>query len=190
MSNILIFDTETTGLPKKKNFNEYHDPQKLNYYDSSRIIEIGYIIYNSEEEKIKENSFLIKPNNFKIENTYIHGITQIDAELNGINIIDGLKKFNDDLKDVGVIVAYNCQFDIHVLISECYRNEYNELIKTLKTKDIQCCMKLAQSKLSLLKYIKLKTLYETLFSTNIIQKHRALSDCDICAKCYFKLIYY
>ena len=190
MSNILIFDTETTGLPKRKSFNEYHDPKKLKYYDSSRVIEIGYIIYNSEGEKIKENCFLIKPNNFKIENTYIHGISQIDADLNGKNIVDGLKIFNDDLIDVKTLVAYNCEFDIHILISECYRNEYTELIKTLKTKDIQCCMKLAQNKLSLLKYMKLKVLYETLFSTKIIQEHRALSDCEICGKCYFKLINY
>tara|TARA_B110000208_G_C11771430_1_gene430422 strand:+ start:73 stop:645 length:573 start_codon:yes stop_codon:yes gene_type:complete len=190
MSNILIFDTETTGLPKRKSFDQYHDPKKLKYYDSSRVIEIGYIIYNENGEKIKENCFLIKPNNFKIENTHIHGISQIDADLNGIEIKKGLEIFNNDLKNIKVLVAYNCLFDIHVLMSECYRNEYTELIKTLKTKKIECCMKLAQTKLSLLRYMKLKVLYETLFKTQIIQQHRALSDCEICGKCYFKLINY
>jgi len=45
------------------------------------MIEIAYIIYAKNGEKIKENSFLIKPDEFKINNSFIHGITQQNPEL-------------------------------------------------------------------------------------------------------------
>ena len=90
--NILVIDTETTGLPNRPSFNKYYNPMICKHYDSSRIIEIGYIIYNEQGQKIKENSFLIKPDNFIIENTHIHGISQIDANTNGIDIKEGLSR--------------------------------------------------------------------------------------------------
>tara|TARA_B110000208_G_C11659028_1_gene390907 strand:- start:437 stop:1006 length:570 start_codon:yes stop_codon:yes gene_type:complete len=185
--SILIIDTETTGLPNRPSFNKYYNPMRYNHYDSSRLIEIGYIIYNEQGEKIKENSFLIKTNNFKIENSHIHGITQIDTDTNGIDIDDGLNKLNEDLQNIKVIVAHNLLFDINIILAECYRNENSDLIKTIKSKLGECSMKLAKKKFKLTKYPKLINLYEMLFNEKPIQEHRALSDCELCGKCYFKL---
>ena len=46
----LIFDTETTGLPKKNDFSLIN------------MIELGYIIINEKFEIIKESNNLIKRN--------------------------------------------------------------------------------------------------------------------------------
>ena len=46
MTKVLVFDTETTGLPIFNN-RDYHDPSLLEFYDSSRVIELGYIIYEN-----------------------------------------------------------------------------------------------------------------------------------------------
>ena len=42
---ILIFDTETSGLPTLAGGRYHLNPKKFDYYESSRIIEIGYAIY-------------------------------------------------------------------------------------------------------------------------------------------------
>ena len=187
MSNIIVIDTETTGLPKTKGFNNYHDPKYSQYYDSSRLIEIGYIIFNNKGEKIKSNSFLIKPNKFLIKNTFIHGITHKDAVTNGIELNEGLNILNEDLNNIKTIVAHNILFDINIILSEAYRCNNNTLIDNIKDKELECSMKLGKDVLKLSRFPKLTLLYKTLFNKEVVQDHRALSDCILCSECYFKL---
>ena len=44
----MILDTETTGLPASK------DPTEIYKFNNARLIELGYIIYDSTGKKIKE----------------------------------------------------------------------------------------------------------------------------------------
>ena len=187
MSNIIVIDTETTGLPKTKGFNDYYDPKYLQYYESSRLIEIGYIIFSNKGEKIKSNSFLIKPNKFLIKNTFIHGITHKDANNKGIELNEGLNILNKDLTNINIIVAHNILFDINIILSEAYRCNNNTLIDNIRSKKLECSMKLGKDVLNLSRFPKLVVLYKTLFNEDIKQDHRALSDCILCSKCYFKL---
>ena len=115
----LVFDTETTGLPTMKRFNVYHEPSLVNYYKNSRIIELAYIIYDEEGNCVKTESNLVKPNNFIIENSHIHGITQENAVENGKDIESVIQLMNNDLTNVDTIVAHNIDFDINILLSEC-----------------------------------------------------------------------
>src|SRR5690348_2096127 len=59
-TNKLFFDTETNGLPITKGFDKYYSARETKYYDNSRLLEIGYIIYNNKNKKIKEVCHLIK----------------------------------------------------------------------------------------------------------------------------------
>jgi DNA polymerase-3 subunit epsilon len=184
----LFIDTETSGLPITKNF-KYYNPKNTKYYDNARIIEIAYIIYDDNNVKIKEVSALIKPSGFVIENSHIHGITMDDAIKEGLNISDVLEKMYDDLfqYSVSCIIAHNINFDINVLLAECYRlnksHLYNSIIKIRK----ECTMHLGKIYLKSTKNPKLNILYEHLFNKEVIQEHRALSDAKICAACYFKM---
>ena len=86
MIRYLIFDTETTGLPKKNDFSLIN------------MIELGYIILDEDFKIIKESNNLIK-GEYEIPEfiTKLTGITKskIDENGNSINIV--LKEFiNDD----------------------------------------------------------------------------------------------
>ena len=61
--NKLFIDIETNGLPFYKGYNKYYDPIEIEYYNTARMIEIGYIIYDNNKNKIKKISHLIKHDN-------------------------------------------------------------------------------------------------------------------------------
>ena len=208
--NILIFDTETTGLPKfKKNmykkesnpFNDYHSPSQYKYYDGSRLIELGYLIYNSNRELILSKSILIKPDRFLIQNSNIHGIEHDFASQNGKVISEVLKEFAQDITSCNTLVAHNLPFDFHILLSECYRFVVNTpngllssppeiqiIINKFKVMEKFCTMTDGMRIMNLTRRPKLSVLYQDLTKNTWEQKHRAEDDAKACAECYWKLL--
>jgi DNA polymerase III epsilon subunit-like protein len=184
--NKIFIDTETTGLPIMIGYNRYHPYYQLEYYDKSRMIELGYIVYDSDNNKIKEFNKLIKPNNFEITNTEIHGITNDQAINEGISIVDALKELEQDLKYADTIIAHNINFDINIILSEASRAKCTKLVESLHKKVKKCTFKLAQSIYK--KNFKLVNLYSHLFNKEIVQDHRALSDVKILVDCYYELL--
>jgi DNA polymerase III epsilon subunit-like protein len=194
--NTLFIDLETNGLPKFVKFNTYHDPslkENEKYYDTSRIIEIAYIICDDKNIVLKEYSTLIQPDNFEITNTNIHGITIDDCISKGRKIRDVFKNLIDDLKSVDKIVAHNVKFDYNVLLSEYYRynldREYNFNFNKIK----KCCtmdmgLTYMKKRSNVTKYPKLTELYKYLFDEDIVQEHRALSDVIYCMGCYYMIV--
>ena len=184
----LFIDTETNGLPITKNYS-YYNPKNTKYYDKSRIIDIAYIIYDENNVKVKEVTSLIKPDGFLIENTDIHGITFENAMNYGLNIKDILQEFYIDLCEYNVttIISHNINFDINIILSECYRLKFNDLINTILKINKECTMNIGKNYMKSNKNPKLIVLYEFLFHKEIIQEHRALSDTKICLECYFKM---
>ena len=109
------------------------------------------------------------------------------------NICVKSKKYlcdNIDLKSVKKIIAYNANFDYNVLLSEAYRNDCTDLIKSLQEKEIICAMKFAKKELNLSRHMKLIDLYNELNNSNDKQDHRALKDIEMTANCFFKLLKY
>lgn len=185
ITNIMIIDTETTGLPNMLGFDSYYNPSLVEKYDSSRMIELGYVIYDNKQRLIKEYSSLVKPDRFTINNSEIHGITQEDAERDGKSIINVLNDLSKDLTDVHLIVAHNVNFDINIILSECYRSGHNNLVKKIKSINTYCTAKASRCIYG--KHLKLIDLYEKLHGKDINQEHRALSDAKYCSECYFSL---
>lgn len=185
--NKIFIDTETIGLPITKGFDNYYSPRETKYYDSSRMIEIGYIIYNSNNEKIKEVCRIIKPDNFKITNSKFHGITNEKANTDGKKLEDILIELNNNLLSCDTIIAHNIGFDINIILAEAYRTKNTDLVKNIKEKNKECTMKIAQKLMNVYKSPKLIETYEYLFKKPIVQEHRALSDVIICADCYYKM---
>jgi len=187
--NVLIFDIETTGLPERKGFNNYYEPCETKYYNNSRMIELGYIICSNSGILIKEVDDLIKPDNFSINNSNIHGITNVMANGFGKDINIVLNDLNNDLKNVNTIIAHNINFDYNILLSECYRylDSEHSIITDLKSKEQICTMKMGKDFLNVYKYPKLVDLHKNLFNRDIKQEHRALSDVKLCAECYYRM---
>ncbi len=184
----LIFDLETSGLPATYGFSKYYDPSKLIFYDSSRIVELAYQLYESKN-LIKEYSQIIKPVGFKISNERFHGISHKKALDEGENILDVLEQLTNDIesKNSLTIVSHNLAFDYNILLSECHRNKHQKLNDLLSKANKYCTMKGGKQLIQTRKHPKLTELYKYLFDEPINQEHRALSDTQICAKCYFAM---
>lgn len=189
MDLILIFDTETSGLPPFKmvqNRRTIASPERyLKYWDECRIVEIAWEVYQSDGTFVKSYTSLIRPDTFQIssESTKIHGITHEEAFDKGKPIQEVLSTFQNDLQKVHTIVAHNIDFDYNVILSEYLRQSLS--IDSLKTKTQICTMKdYLQSNR---KWPKLKELYYECFQEELQQTHRALDDAQACAKIFFNL---
>ena len=194
---IMVLDTETTGLPLFSKYHTFYNPKDFTKYDISRVIEIGYYIYNIDGDIIKKNDILIKPSGFKIENSEIHGITNENADINGVPLINALEQFYIDLYKCDTIIAHNLKFDMNIILAECYRNQknndnnisiYSNIINKMSSMKQICTIQLAKDKLKLEKRIKLIDLYKMIIKKDWIQKHRAEDDARICAECYWHLL--
>ena len=78
----LIFDTETTGLPKKFN-------APVSDIDNwPRCVQIAWQLHDYDGSLIENNDFLIKPDNYDIpyQSEKIHGISTALAEKKGESI--------------------------------------------------------------------------------------------------------
>jgi DNA polymerase III subunit alpha len=192
---IIVFDTETTGLPPRPSrFKKYHNPKtEYMFYDSSRVVELAYIVYMYDDVThthtvVHSHASLVSPNDeFVIMNEAIHGITQEMAVNYGRPIKNVLCDFLEALSNVDIIVAHNIEFDMNIILAEFYRAKLDP-IKLLPIQQV-CTIRLAMDVLKLDKYPKLIDLYNKLHPRldSCSQTHRALDDTEKCAESYFAL---
>ena len=130
--NTMVLEAETTGFPASE------DPKELDKFNNARLIELGYRIYDSTGKKIKEYVSLVKPDNFIISNTYIHGISQQDAISNGKSILAVLNELSTDLDTIDVFVCHHISFDMNIILSESHRANMQDLVKKIESKEKLC----------------------------------------------------
>lgn len=184
----LTIDLETIGLPIEMKRFVFFDPSETKMYDNARIVQIGYIISDDNNNIIKENSMIIKPDNFEVKNEHVHHISQKIAEEQGQSMITVFETLKQDFKECDTIISHNLNFDYNVLMSEIIRYDEKELYQILFDMKKFCTMLEGQKRLKINKWPKLTHLVEQFFP-NIIwnQKHEALDDAQYCFKCYVKL---
>jgi len=201
MVNFLILDTETTGLPKSPSFGKYYTPEDSSKYESSRILEVGFIIYDENFTNRYEYNELRKPEGFTFGPEPLQyswgekkgqNINDIDLTMcnkDGITmkeIFDNMIKLIGEYK-VSAILAYNIRFDINVLLSEAYRIKHYKMIHILESITKYCIMEYGKKYLSETFYNNAKTgfkygaeiVYNKLHNTQEKELHRALDDCKL-----------
>jgi DNA polymerase III epsilon subunit-like protein len=199
---ILVFDTETTGLPRKKKYygpatytgsfigGAYHNYVLSKNYDSSRIVQIAAVLYKYDKNSFvycDSKCFKIKPRGFVISNSHMHGITHQDAVENGVEFNEAIAKLSPYVEQASLVVAHNAAFDINVLAAEMYRhrmiNEINKFFAVPKFCTCQFSKKLYG------KMLKLSVLYKTLTKKeNPYQQHDALGDCLALGDCVNEML--
>ena len=207
---VLVFDTETTGLPKSKIIN--NDSLSLWPY----IVQFSYVIYNFSEFKIESmvDSVIRIPEQIEIsqECTNIHGISKEICDSKGVDLKDILFTFIEDVYSCDVIVGHNIQFDINMVKVELlrliqgtyyfekfYLEEFYEFLNNLPKDKIYCTM---QSSIVLCgikmkdkfgkeynKFPKLLELYIKLFDSVPKNLHNSLNDVFVCLRCFGELKY-
>ena len=109
---VLIFDTETTGLPSKR-VGANAGPDNWPH-----LVSIAWMVLDSETNKIlTQKSYVIKPQNWIIpqDSSDIHGIIHHYAERYGADLAAVMDEFLTTEHDV--IVTHNMAFDENVMVN-------------------------------------------------------------------------
>jgi DNA polymerase-3 subunit epsilon len=183
--NILFFDTETTGIPRN-----YNAP--IEDVDNwPRLVQLGWIRFDENQNKLGESEFVIKPEGFEIsaEVSKVHGITQEKALTDGLPVAWVLGAFSGNLLKSDMIIGHNLSYDVSIVGAELFRLG---LPNILSAKSQVCTMKSSTSYCQIpggrpWKWPKLYELHQKLFNEPLVQTHTALDDIQNTAKCYFEL---
>ena len=189
---VLIFDTETTGLPR---FRVTHNSNNISTWPY--IVQLSYILYDTDKNKIitTYDSIVKVPKNIIIseESSNIHGISNGMSQKSGYDIKDILKIFNIALEKCDLLVGHNLEFDIDMILAESLRNSipYELIIThnnycTMKNSKNLCNIKAKSYKGGF--YIKYQSLKEThikLFNVEPKNLHNSFNDVLVCLRCYY-----
>ena len=185
----LIFDTETTGLPKN---------WKAPITDTDnwpRCVQIAWQLHDEMGELIEDQNYLIKPDNFEIpyESQKIHGISTELALEDGKSLDEVLEKFNQSLEKSSFVIGHNVNFDINVIGCEFYRKQLKNGLISKKlldtcTEDTALLCELPGGRGGKYKLPTLIELYEFLFEVSFKEAHNATADVEATARCFLELI--
>jgi DNA polymerase III epsilon subunit-like protein len=109
---LLIFDTETTGLPTRR------EPASKGPNNWPHIVSISWIVLDTDTNiELTHKSYIVRPDNWYIpvESTRIHGITHEEAATQGTPLITVMNAFLTEPCDAWV--AHNLEFDLGVIIN-------------------------------------------------------------------------
>lgn len=191
---VLVFDTETTGLPTERNASIF-DTHKWPH-----VVQLSYIVYDTLQQTVVHwaddlvqvgRDVLITP-----ESIAIHGLTPERCQLEGRPLVDLLKAFHAAVLGADLLVGHNLAFDKQLLMVECNRLKLMQPFTlggvrkpefcTMK-KLTQACQLTAVNKTTgetYPKYPTLSELHQHFFQCKPTVVHDALADVVICLRCY------
>ena len=185
----LIFDTETTGLPKS-----WAAPI-TDTNNWPRCIQIAWQLHDEMGNLVEHQDYLINPEGFNIpyDAERIHGISTELAQQQGIQLKEMLEKFNIALSKAKYIVGQNVGFDINIMGCEFHRMGINSPMSQMPILDT--CTEVTASLLKLpggrggrFKLPTLTELHQYLFNQPFAEAHNATADVEATTRCFFELI--
>ena len=185
----LIFDTETTGLPKR------WDAPLSDSENWPRCIQIAWQIHDASGELIAHQDYLIQPTGFTIpfDSEQVHGISTALAEEQGVSLSEVLEDFQAAIKGVAYVVGHNISFDRNIMGAEFLRQgledplEGKTVIDTCTEETATLC-KLAGGRGGKFKLPTLGELYVHLFQVQFEEAHNATADVEATARAFFELL--
>jgi DNA polymerase-3 subunit alpha len=185
----LIFDTETTGLPRS-----FKAP--ISDVDNwPRVVQLAWQLHADDGSLVEHKDFLIKPDGFDIPygSEQIHGISTELASKEGIDLSEGLALFEAALSKATFLVGHNVNFDVNVLGCEFFREERptdwvdKKILDTCTEKTANLC-KLLGGRGGRFKLPTLSELHEHLFDAQFTEAHNATADVEATTRCFLELI--
>ena len=181
----LFFDTETTGLPKN-----WKAPV-TDLTNWPRMVQLAYLLYDKNGNKISEGDHIIKPEGFSIpiSSSQIHGISNEIAKRDGKAVLAVLEEFQSLIDQSKYLVAHNMSFDEKIVGAEFLRSKMKNSVTT-KSK---ICTMLSSIDYCAIKgpfgnkWPKLSELHFKLFGTGFEEAHNAAVDINATAKCFWEL---
>ncbi|SMG17031.1 DNA polymerase III subunit alpha [Sphingobacterium psychroaquaticum] len=185
----IIFDTETTGLPKR------WDAPITDTDNWPRCIQIAWQLHDEMGRLVEHQDYLIKPDGFNIpyDSEKIHGISTELAEQDGVPLMDVLVKFNEALAKAKFVVGQNLGFDINIMGCEFYRYGVDSKMASMPLLDT--CTEVTADLLKLpggrggrFKLPNLTELHAYLFGVPFAEAHNATADVEATTRCFFELV--
>ena len=206
---VLVFDTETTGLPKTKIIS----PDTLSLWP--HIVQFSYVIYDTDANDIvvTMDSIIKVDQNVVIseESIGFHGITNEISQTKGIKLNQALNIFCKYLKTADILVGHNIIFDIQMVKVELLRFIYSDMTdeKSRKYKNylhsltnfanVYCTMQNSIEVCNIKmvnrfgeeynKFPKLIELHQKLFNSIPNNLHNSFNDILVTLRCFVKLKY-
>ncbi len=185
----LIFDTETTGLPKRWN-------APLTDSDNwPRCIQIAWQLHEDDGTLIEHQDYLVQPEGFNIpyDAEKIHGISTELAEQKGIPLEDVIEKFTEALSKTKFLVGQNIGFDNNIMGAEFHRLGMENplpnfpVLDTCTETTAQLCQ-LPGGRGGKFKLPTLTELHQFLFSKSFNEAHNATADVEATTRCFLELV--
>ncbi|GGZ28715.1 DNA-directed DNA polymerase [Echinicola pacifica] len=184
----IIFDTETTGLPRN-----YNAP--ITDLDNwPRLVQLAWQLHDEKGKLLSSENYIVKPEGFTIPYNAekVHGISTDRALKEGHDLAKVLEIFHKDVEKAKYLVGHNIGFDINVCGSEFLRKEIPMQLlekEDLDTKDLStefCAIPGGRG--GKYKWPTLTELHQKLFGKGFGDAHDAAYDVDATARCFFGLI--
>jgi len=184
----LIFDTETTGLPR--NFNA-----PITDLDNwPRVVQLAWQLHDEAGELVSQQDFIIQPDGFNIpfESERVHGISTELARAVGETLSSVLERFKKDLAKANFMVGHNLKFDINVLGCEFVRLGQDTpltkpVLDTCTERSAQLCQ-IPGGRGGKFKLPTLTELHEFLFGEAFNEAHNATADVESTTRCFLELL--
>jgi DNA polymerase III subunit alpha len=185
----LIFDTETTGLPR-----DFKAP--ITDTDNwPRCIQLAWQLHDELGQLVEAKSFLVKPNGFDIpyDAERIHGIsTQLATEL-GHDLEEVVYAFNEVLGRTKFVLGHNIEFDLNIMGCEFHRLQLETPLLELPpldtcTEDTAKMCQIPGGIGGKFKLPSLSELYNYLFDESFVEAHNATADVEATSRCFLELV--
>ena len=185
----LIFDTETTGLPKR------WDAPLTDSDNWPRCIQIAWQIHNAKGEVVSHEDYLVQPDGFTIpfDSEQVHGISTALAAHQGIPLTEVLENFKRALAQADYIVGHNVSFDRNIIGAEFLRINMPDLlvgkaiIDTCTEETATLCA-LPGGRGGKFKLPTLSELYHFLFEESFEEAHNATADVEATSRAFLELL--
>ncbi|AVR47365.1 DNA polymerase III subunit alpha [Christiangramia fulva] len=185
----LIFDTETTGLPKR------WDAPLTDSDNWPRCIQIAWQLHDEMGRLVEHQDYLVQPDGFDIpyDSERIHGISTDLARQQGISLEEVLEKFNEALNKSKFIVGQNVGFDVNIMGAEFIRLDVENKLQELPVLDTctevtaEMC-RIPGGRGGKFKLPTLTELHEFLFEESFSEAHNATADVEATTRCFLELV--
>lgn len=185
----LIFDTETTGLPKR-------DGAPLTDFDNwPRMVQLAWQVHDEKGQFVEAQNHLVIPEGYEIpiDAKMVHGISTEHARKYGKPLNEVLDLFLQSAEKVQYLVGHNIGFDLNVLGCEFLRmGRENPLrkwhiIDTCTEKTADFCQ-FPGGRNGHFKFPKLSEFHQLLFGEGFDSAHNASADVEATARVFLELL--
>ena len=187
---VIVFDTETTGLLKTKSSDIHDQPQIIEYY-GMRVVHRA----DGAVEKVAEFETYFKPAK-PFDEAIITKITGISNAMvkDAPSFFDKHKELLEFYKGAHRMVAHNCAFDDAMVKNEFLRlatdelitvDEFNSAIEQIQEMKRLCTVQ--KTMFFQQRRLTLTNLHQELFGVPFEGAHRARHDVEALFRCYEEL---